>query len=234
MSPRLLRLDAPTGSTRFVFRADSVRFEACATFRGTPLSGDGEAELCECGWLEAEHSTVDGRAAVSSPPSTATPARPRLQRERRSRTGGVDATPTSGRASPAPLLRRRLLRPAPSWPACLLRRACRARRLRLARCRRHCLLRPRTGQARLERGHEVEHLGRLLGRGWRDDLLARRLRSMSASSCSRYSSWYFSGSNVARERSTSWRAISSSRSVGSAAGLGESASSRSTASTSSA
>ena len=45
MSPRLLRIDA------MVFRADSVRFEACATFRGAP-----ESELCECGWLEADHA----------------------------------------------------------------------------------------------------------------------------------------------------------------------------------
>jgi hypothetical protein len=47
MSSRLVRLDA------LVFRADSVRFEACATFRT-----GGDAELCECGWLEADHSTV--------------------------------------------------------------------------------------------------------------------------------------------------------------------------------
>jgi hypothetical protein len=46
MSSRLLRLEA------LVFRADSVRFEACATFR----SG-ADAELCECGWLEADHGT---------------------------------------------------------------------------------------------------------------------------------------------------------------------------------
>ena len=55
MSPRLLRLDAPRIDA-FVFRADSVRFEACATFRG---GSDGE--LCECGWLEAEHSAMVGR-----------------------------------------------------------------------------------------------------------------------------------------------------------------------------
>jgi hypothetical protein len=49
MSPRLLdaiRLDA------MVFRADSVRFEACATFRGT------DGELCECGWLDSDHAGV--------------------------------------------------------------------------------------------------------------------------------------------------------------------------------
>src|SRR5215510_14946710 len=45
MSPRLLRIDA------MVFRADSVRFEACPTFRG-----GADAELCECGWLEADHA----------------------------------------------------------------------------------------------------------------------------------------------------------------------------------
>ena len=60
MSPRLLRLDAPRIDA-FVFRADSVRFEACATFRGTPLSADGDGELCECGWLEAEHSAMVSR-----------------------------------------------------------------------------------------------------------------------------------------------------------------------------
>lgn len=56
MSPRLLRFDATrldvTRLDAMVFRADSVRFEACATFRG---SG---GELCECGWLEADHSGV--------------------------------------------------------------------------------------------------------------------------------------------------------------------------------
>ena len=49
MGPRLLdatRLDA------MVFRADSVRFEACATYRGT------DGDLCECGWLETEHAGV--------------------------------------------------------------------------------------------------------------------------------------------------------------------------------
>ena len=52
MSSRLIRLDA------LVFRADSVRFEACPTFRG-----GAEADLCECGWLEADHSAgvVDSR-----------------------------------------------------------------------------------------------------------------------------------------------------------------------------
>ena len=51
MSPRLLRLEA------MVFRNESVRFEACPSFRG----GD-DGELCECGWLEADHeSTVVSR-----------------------------------------------------------------------------------------------------------------------------------------------------------------------------
>jgi hypothetical protein len=49
MSARLLRFDA------MVFRADSVRFEACAAFRGA------DSELCECGWLEADHSVVVSR-----------------------------------------------------------------------------------------------------------------------------------------------------------------------------
>ena len=60
MSPRLLRLDAARIDA-FVFRADSVRFEACATFRSTPVPGDGESELCECGWLEADHSAAVNR-----------------------------------------------------------------------------------------------------------------------------------------------------------------------------
>ena len=45
MSPRLLRIDA------MVFRADSVRFEACPTFRAAV-----DPELCECGWLDADHT----------------------------------------------------------------------------------------------------------------------------------------------------------------------------------
>jgi hypothetical protein len=51
MSPRLLRFDSPRLDA-FVFRADSVRFEACPTFRG-----GADPELCECGWLEADHAT---------------------------------------------------------------------------------------------------------------------------------------------------------------------------------
>ena len=46
MRSRLIRLDA------MVFRADSVRFEACATYRGA------DGDLCECGWLEADHSAL--------------------------------------------------------------------------------------------------------------------------------------------------------------------------------
>jgi hypothetical protein len=45
MNSRLIRLDA------MLFRADSVRFEACPTFRG-------DGELCECGWLEGDHAAV--------------------------------------------------------------------------------------------------------------------------------------------------------------------------------
>jgi hypothetical protein len=51
MTPRLLRIDA------MVFRADSVRFEACPGFRG------GDAEVCECGWLEADHAPVASRVS---------------------------------------------------------------------------------------------------------------------------------------------------------------------------
>lgn len=47
MSSRLIRIDAQ------LFRSDSVRFEACPTFR----SGT-EPELCECGWLEADHTAA--------------------------------------------------------------------------------------------------------------------------------------------------------------------------------
>lgn len=50
MSARLLRIDA------MVFRADSVRFEACPTFRGTT-----DSELCECGWLESDHAAPVSR-----------------------------------------------------------------------------------------------------------------------------------------------------------------------------
>ncbi|MDQ1431312.1 MAG: hypothetical protein QOF40_1914 [Actinomycetota bacterium] len=46
MSPKLARIEA------MVFRADSVRFEACATFR----AGD-DASLCACGWLEDDHAS---------------------------------------------------------------------------------------------------------------------------------------------------------------------------------
>jgi len=49
MSPRLIRLDT-TRIDALVFRADSVRFEACAAFRGA------DGELCECGWLESDHA----------------------------------------------------------------------------------------------------------------------------------------------------------------------------------
>ena len=52
MSSRLVRLDA------LVFRADSVRFEACATFRSASFPADADAELCECGWLEVDHATT--------------------------------------------------------------------------------------------------------------------------------------------------------------------------------
>jgi hypothetical protein len=50
MSPRLLRIEAR------VFRSESVRFEACPTFRG-----GSDPELCECGWLEADHVQVVNR-----------------------------------------------------------------------------------------------------------------------------------------------------------------------------
>jgi hypothetical protein len=47
MSPRLLRFEA------MVLRAESVRFEACATFHD-----NGDSEVCECGWLEADHAVA--------------------------------------------------------------------------------------------------------------------------------------------------------------------------------
>jgi hypothetical protein len=50
MTPRLLRFDAQRLDA-LVFRADSVRFEACPTFRG-----GADPELCECGWLETDHA----------------------------------------------------------------------------------------------------------------------------------------------------------------------------------
>jgi hypothetical protein len=52
MSPRLLRLDS-SRLDALVFRADSVRFEACPTFRA-----GADAELCDCGWLEGDHASV--------------------------------------------------------------------------------------------------------------------------------------------------------------------------------
>jgi hypothetical protein len=51
MSPNLARIEA------LVFRADSVRFEACATFRAGEDTG-----LCACGWLEEDHAS---RAAAT-------------------------------------------------------------------------------------------------------------------------------------------------------------------------
>ena len=52
MSPRLLRIDT-NRIDALVFRAESVRFEACPTFRG-----GADADLCECGWLEVDHATT--------------------------------------------------------------------------------------------------------------------------------------------------------------------------------
>ncbi len=51
MSPTLTRIEAR------VFRGDSVRFEACPTFR----AGDDPA-LCTCGWLEEDHDRAATRA----------------------------------------------------------------------------------------------------------------------------------------------------------------------------
>ena len=48
MSPRLLRIDA------MLFRADSVRFEPCPSFRAGL-----DAQLCDCGWLEHEHAVAE-------------------------------------------------------------------------------------------------------------------------------------------------------------------------------
>ena len=64
MSTRLVRLDA------LVFRADSVRFEACATYRSASFPADGDAELCECGWLDIDHAptVVSGRAFLGRRP----------------------------------------------------------------------------------------------------------------------------------------------------------------------
>lgn len=39
-----------------VFRADSVRFEACPTFHGGL-----DPEVCNCGWLEVDHVAVVSR-----------------------------------------------------------------------------------------------------------------------------------------------------------------------------
>ncbi len=62
MSPRLLGIDTHRVDAAridaMVFRADSVRFEACATFRSASLPGHADTELCECGWLEVDHATT--------------------------------------------------------------------------------------------------------------------------------------------------------------------------------
>jgi hypothetical protein len=52
MSPKLARIEA------MLFRADSVRFEACATFRAAE-----DPSLCACGWLEDDHATRVAPAA---------------------------------------------------------------------------------------------------------------------------------------------------------------------------
>ena len=49
MSPKLARIVTRTDA--MLFRADSVRFEACTTFR----AGE-DAALCSCGWLEDDHA----------------------------------------------------------------------------------------------------------------------------------------------------------------------------------
>jgi hypothetical protein len=49
MSPKLARIEARIEAR--VFRADSVRFEACPTFRAIEDSGP-----CACGWLEDDHA----------------------------------------------------------------------------------------------------------------------------------------------------------------------------------
>jgi hypothetical protein len=55
MNSRIVRLDAPRLDA-LVFRADSVCFEPCPTFH----SG-ADPELCECGWLEADHVAAVSR-----------------------------------------------------------------------------------------------------------------------------------------------------------------------------
>jgi hypothetical protein len=55
MNSRIVRLSSPRIDA-MVFRSDSVRFEACPTFR----SG-ADSELCECGWLEADHVVAVSR-----------------------------------------------------------------------------------------------------------------------------------------------------------------------------
>jgi len=57
MSPRLLRIDARLDA--MLFPADSVRFEACPTFRA-----GADVEFCHCGWLEADHRSGSGAAAA--------------------------------------------------------------------------------------------------------------------------------------------------------------------------
>jgi len=57
MSPRLLRIDARFDA--MLFPAESVRFEACPTFRGA-----ADPAVCGCGWLEADHRS--GVAAATT------------------------------------------------------------------------------------------------------------------------------------------------------------------------
>jgi hypothetical protein len=52
MSSRLVRIDAARLDA-LVFRTESVRFEACPSFRAGV-----DTELCECGWLEADHTVA--------------------------------------------------------------------------------------------------------------------------------------------------------------------------------
>ena len=145
-----------------VFRADSVRFEACATLPGRRATPS-------CASAAGSRPTTPTRRRQRGP--SRLPPAPARSRVRQVRSASSAATPTSGCAWPCPsaffAVDFLVVFAGAFFAAAFFA-------VRLAR-RRATGLRAGAGQAGLERGHEVEHLGRLLGRGRRDDLLARGL-----------------------------------------------------------
>ena len=158
MSARLLRIDA------MVFRTDSVRFEPCT---GVPC----RRRRRRCATAAGSSTTTSASRWPSFAPGASPAAVRHPSPSPRPRSGaGRRQADLRVRLAGRRLLRRRPLGRRASSAAAFSRRllGCRSRRRRR-------LLGAGAGQARLERGHEVEHLGRLLGRGGRHDLLARGL-----------------------------------------------------------